>query len=160
METALEIVRSWKERLRARDFAGMGDVVDLEGYTEICLGLTDWTVGFDVALKNYVKNLVQPWSDVEVEEDQVVVGPDTVVVRSHTTATHVGEFLGIAGTGRRIAWDSIALVQVANGRVIGQWAQPDLFSIYRQISDRGIRGAAAVTAPTVGAPPWARAARG
>jgi predicted ester cyclase len=160
MTTALEVVRKWKERLRARDFAGMADVVDMEGYTEICLGLTDWTVGYDVALKNYVKNLVQPWADVEVVEDQVVVGPDTVVVRSRTKATHVGAFLGIAGTGRRVEWDSIAMVQVAEGRVVGQWAQPDLFSIYRQIGDQEIRGAAEVAAPTVGAPPWARAARG
>jgi predicted ester cyclase len=159
MKTASEIVSSWKERLRTQDFAGLGDVVDVEGYTEICLGLTTWTVGHDVALKNYFKNLVQPWTDVEVEDEQVVVGPDTVVVRSHMKATHVGEFLGIAGTGRRVEWDNVALVQVANGRVIGQWAQPDLFSIYRQISDQEISGTAELAAPTIGAPAWARSAR-
>jgi predicted ester cyclase len=160
MKTALEVVRDWHNRLRTQDFAGLDDVVDVAGYTEICLGLTNWTVGHDVALRNYYKNLVQPWTDVEVEEEQVVVGPETVVVRSHMKATHVGEFLGIAGTGRRVEWDNIALVQVANGRVIGQWAQPDLFSIYRQISDQEIRGAAELAAPTLGAPAWARPARG
>jgi predicted ester cyclase len=160
MDNALDVVRTWQERLRAQDFARMADVVDLQGYTEICLGLTTWTVGHDVALGNYFKNLVQPWSDLEVEEDQVVVGPHTVVMRLHTKATHVGEFLGIAGTGRRIEWDTIAMVEVADGRVVGQWAQPDLLGIYRQISGQEIRGAADVAAPTVGAPPWARAQRG
>jgi hypothetical protein len=38
------------------------------------------------------------------------------------------------------------MVQVKDGRVVGQWAQPDLFSIYRQISDREILGTAGVRA--------------
>jgi predicted ester cyclase len=154
--TALDVVRQWKERMRARDFEHLGDIVDLDGYTEICLGLTGWTTGYDVALKNYVKNMVQPWTEMEVEEEQVVDGPETVVVRSHTRATHSGEFLGIPGTGRRIEWDAITMVQVKDGRVVGQWAQPDLFSIYRQISDREILGTAGVSAPLHGPPPWAR----
>jgi predicted ester cyclase len=160
MKTALDVVREWQERLRAGDVARLGDVVDLEGYTEICLGLTPWTVGHDVALRNYFKNLVQPWADVEMEEEQVVVGPETVVTRLHVQATHVGEFLGIPGTGRRIAWDAIALVQVANGRVIGQWAQPDLLGIYRQISDQEIPGLPGTSAPLAGAPAWACPAQG
>jgi len=39
-----------------------------------------------------------------------VEATDTVVNRSRIEATHVGEFLGIAATGRRVAWDSLALV--------------------------------------------------
>jgi predicted ester cyclase len=135
MATALDVIREWRERLRARDFEHMGEVVDLAGYTEICLGLTGWTTGFDVALKNYVKNMVQPWSDNETREEQVVDGPDAVVIRSRTRATHSGEFLGIPATGRRIEWDSVAIVRVEEGRVVGQWAQPDLWGIYRQLTE-------------------------
>jgi predicted ester cyclase len=59
---------------------------------------------------------------------------ETVVVRGLTEATHTGEFLAIAPTGRRVTWDSIALVWVHDGRVVGQWAQPDLWAIYRQLT--------------------------
>jgi predicted ester cyclase len=157
MPTALEVVRSWQARLRAHDFGDTSDVVDVDGYTEICLGLTNWTVGYQVALQNYVKNMVQPWTDLEAREDQVVDGPDTVVIRSHVSATHTGECLGIPGTGRRVEWDAITMVQVHDGRVVGQWAQPDLFSIYRQLTGDQIGGVASPTAPSVGAPSWARA---
>jgi SnoaL-like polyketide cyclase len=77
-----------------------------------------------------------------------------VVARQHTTATHIGEFLGIPATGRRIHWDAITMVRVEDGRVIGQWAQPDLFAIYRQISDAQIP-AAPLAAARENAPDWA-----
>jgi len=59
---------------------------------------------------------------------------DTVIIRSRTEATHVGEFLGIAPAGRRIRWGSVRLVWIKDARVIGQWAQPDLSNIYRQLT--------------------------
>ena len=46
----------------------------------------------------------------------------------------MGEFLGIAPTGKRVAWDNVAIVKVKGGKVVGQWAQPDLWGIYRQLA--------------------------
>lgn len=134
MATPLEVVRAWKERMRVRDFEHMGDVVDLEGYTEICLGLTGWTTGYDIALKNYVKNMVEPWSDMQTREEEVIEGEGAVTMRQHTDAIHSGEFLGVAPTGRRVSWDATTIVYVKDGRIVGQWAQPDLWGIYRQIA--------------------------
>ena len=134
----------------------MSDVVDVDGYTEICLGLTPWTVGYQVALGNYVKNMVQPWTALEAREEQVVDGPETVVIRSHVSATHTGEFLGVSPTGRRVEWDAITMVQVRDGRVVGQWAQPDLFAIYRQLTGDQIGGTANLAASLEAAPAWAR----
>jgi predicted ester cyclase len=59
---------------------------------------------------------------------------DTVVIRSRMAATHTGEFLGAAPTGRRITWNTLALVWVRDGRVVGQWAQPDLWGIFQQLT--------------------------
>src|SRR5262249_52393624 len=91
-------------------------------------------------------------------EEVVVADAETVVVRGHTTATHVGAFMGIPATERRVQWDWITMVQVRGGRVVGQWAQPDLFAIYRQITgleieaappDAHITAAAAWASPVV-----------
>jgi predicted ester cyclase len=120
--------------MHTRDFEHMGDVVDLERYTEICLGLTGWTTGYDIALKNYVKNMVEPWSDMRTSEEEVIEGERAVAIRQRTEATHTGTFLGIAPTGRRISWDATNIVYVEGGRVVGQWAQPDLWGIYRQLT--------------------------
>jgi len=67
---------------------------------------------------------------VVTPEEEVVAGPDsksgegmtfeghhvsvadTVVIRSRTEVTPVGEFLGIAPTGRQIRWGSVRLVWI------------------------------------------------
>lgn len=110
MATAAETVREWKSRLHSHDFDHMGDVVDLDGYTEICLGLTGWTTGYEIASKNYLRNMVEPWSDQIVTEADSIEGEGAVVTRSHVEATHTGEFLGVAPTGRRIEWDAVTIV--------------------------------------------------
>jgi hypothetical protein len=148
----VDVVREWKLRNKAGDLGRLGEVVDLDGYTEQCVGLTGWTTGYGIARQNYVRNLIEPWADMVTSEQEVVAGPDselqagmtfdghavrgtsTVVIRARTEATHIGEFLGISATGRRIAWDSIAMVWIRDERVVGQWAQPDLWAIYRQLT--------------------------
>jgi hypothetical protein len=134
MQNALDIVHEWKARLRAGDAANMGDIVDLDGYTEICLGLTDWTTGYDVAARNYRKNMVDPWSNQESSDEAVLEATAAVAIRSRVVATHTGEFLAIPPTGRRIAWDAVSIVSVKYGKVVGQWAQPDLWGIYQQLT--------------------------
>jgi predicted ester cyclase len=129
----LDVIRAWQGALAKRDMGTMAEVVDMAGYREICLGLTDWTTGYDVALANWMKNMVQPWSDMHFSEEEVVEGEDTVTLRSSIEATHVGPFLGIDPTGRRVRWDNISIVHVSDGKVVGQWAQPDLYGIYRQL---------------------------
>jgi ketosteroid isomerase-like protein len=129
-----EVVAEWKRRLRAGDWDHMGEVVDLEGYTEICLGLTGWTTGYEVATANFLKNMVQPWSDQTMTEVDTIESGDTVVSRFHVEATHTGEFLGVAPTGRHIESDSVNIVKVRDGKVVGQRAQPDLWGIHRQIA--------------------------
>jgi predicted ester cyclase len=133
----LEVYREWQRRMAMQQFDHMGEVVDLEGYTEICLGLTGWTTGFEVALRNYAQNMMAPWSDMRMTEEEAIEGQDAVVIRNRVEATHTGEFLGIPATGRRIAWDNISIVRVSNGRVVGQWAQPDLWGIHQQLLAAG-----------------------
>jgi predicted ester cyclase len=108
--------------------------VDLEGYTENCVGLTGWTTGFAVAWRNFQRNMIDPFSDMTFAPEEVVEGQHAVVVRQRVEATHTGAFLGIAATGRRIAWDTISIVHVRDGRVVGQWVQADLYGIVQQLT--------------------------
>jgi predicted ester cyclase len=77
--------------------------------------------------------MVAPWADRQTTVEEIVEGQDAVVIRSRIEATHIGEFLGIPATGLRIAWDSVTIVKVKDGRVVGQWAQPDLWGIHQQL---------------------------
>lgn len=126
--------REWQRCLATNDEEGTRKVVDTARYTEICLGLTEWTTGYDVAFANYYRNMIAPWSDLTFKEEDVTESPDGVTVRLRVEGTHKQEFLGIPATGRRISWDHVSIVKVKDGRVVGQWAQPDLWGIYRQLT--------------------------
>jgi predicted ester cyclase len=130
----LAVYQAFQQCLNTQDFGRLGEVVDLAGYTENCLGLTGWTTGFEVAWRNYQRNMLAPFSDMTFTPREVVEGGQALLIRARVEATHTGEYLGIAPTGRRIAWDYIAIAHVKDGRVVGQWLQSDLYGIYRQLT--------------------------
>jgi predicted ester cyclase len=134
MGSPLEIYSAFQQRLQTQDYAHLGEVVDLQGYTENCLGLTGWTTGFEIALQNFAKNVLGPFSDLDFATKDVIEGSDALTIRNRVEATHSGTFLGIPPTGRRIAWDFIAMVHVKDGRVAGQWIQFDLWGINHQLT--------------------------
>jgi predicted ester cyclase len=134
MSSPLQVYSAFQQTLQSHDYEQMGDVVDLVGYTENCLGLTGWTTGFEVALGNWNRNILSAFSDMKYVTEDVVEGSDALTVRSRVEATHTGTFLGLEPTGRRIAWDYVAIVHVEHGKVIGQWIQPDLWGIYQQLT--------------------------
>jgi predicted ester cyclase len=134
MPSPLEVVQEWRRRQAAGEVDELDEVVDLDAYTENCLGLTGWTTGYATASANFEKNMVEPWAEREQTIEEVVQSEDAVVIRQHIEATHVGEFLGIPATNRRIGWDAVTIVRVKNDRVVGAWIQPDLWGIHQQLT--------------------------
>lgn len=134
MPSPLEVYSAYQQRLQGQDYEHLGDVVDLSGYTENCLGLTGWTTGFEVALHNYARNILSAFSNLEYATTDVIEGHNALALRMRVEGTHTGRFLGIEPTGRRIAWDNVALVHVEENKVAGQWIQPDLWGIYQQLT--------------------------
>ncbi|MEU8693777.1 ester cyclase [Streptomyces sp. NPDC048665] len=131
----LVIYRAWNSRLLAGDIEGAARLIDSDRWSEKCLGLTDWLTDFQVAVTHYVKNMVKPWRNLEMHEEDVVEGRDAVTIRFRVDATHVGEFLGVPATGRRISFQAIRIVKINEGKVTGQWAQLDLWGIHSQLTD-------------------------
>ena len=129
-----EVFFEWQRCIAANDRAGLAQVVDLDTYREICLGLTEWTTGYAVAADNFYRNMVAPWSDLSFNVEDLHESAEAVTVRMRVEATHAGEFLGVPATGKRLAWDHVAIVKIKDGRVIGQWAQPDLWGIHKQLT--------------------------
>jgi len=154
----LQIYSAYQQYLQDQAYARLAEVVDLQGYTENCLGLTGgWTVGFDVALQNYAKNMLAAFTDLQFEIKDTFEGPDALAIRSRAEGTHSGTFLDVPATGRRIAWDVVTLVHMQDGRMVGQWIQPDLWGIHLQLTS-----AEPAPASTVAADPprdWAQSAR-
>jgi predicted ester cyclase len=134
MVSPLEIYNAWQSRQMAGDVEHLGEVVDLEGFRDICIGLSDWTTGYQIAFENLRRNILIPWADWHTTIEAVVESQDEVVVRQLVEATHVADFLGLPATGRRVSWEVVIMVRVKDGRVVENCTLLDLWGIYQQLT--------------------------
>ena len=67
------------------------------------LGTVEGVEGLVGLLQGFIGAL----PDLNPQEQDIVANEDTVVVRFVVEATHQGELLGIAPTGRRVRWDAV-----------------------------------------------------
>ena len=114
----LEVYRRFQSYLLNGQFARVGEVVDVDGYTENCVGLTGWTTGLQVALRNFQEHIASRLTDMAVTEHDVVEAGDMLVIRGTFEVTHSGQFLGVAPTGRRVCFDWIDMYRITEGRIV------------------------------------------
>ena len=67
-------------------------------------------------------------------EKQIAEG-DFVSTRWSKTGTHMGEFMGIPPTNRKITFTGIFFDRLENGKIVETWANYDLFGLLQQIRD-------------------------
>ena len=82
---------------------------------------------------NLVQMVLRGIPDIHYEIMQVVAKDDRVVVHLRGTGTHRGEFLGVAGTGKRIEWNGINIYRFEDGKVIKTWQLLDVWGLMRQM---------------------------
>jgi predicted ester cyclase len=133
----LEIYRRFQSYLLGGEFGRLGEVVDMDGYTENCVGLTGWTTGLMTALGNYQANVVSAFSDMAMTEEDVIESGDMLVIRSVISAVHTGEFLGVAPTGRKVTYDAVDMFRVADGRIVWRFLICDWKGVRDQLTAAG-----------------------
>ncbi len=72
------------------------------------------------------------WTEKVVD---IIADGDRVVTRYISTATHKGEFQGIAATGRKFTISEVSIHRVLNGKIVEQWGFPDGLSHVQQLTD-------------------------
>ena len=65
-------------------------------------------------------------------EDELANG-NRVVHRWTARGTHMGEFQGIAPTGKQVTITGISIYRVANGKLIEGWTNADMLSLLQQL---------------------------
>lgn len=70
------------------------------------------------------------FSDITFEFKGIHVDGDKVVVRSVSTATHSGEFLGIKPTNKPVTWSSIDIYTVKDNKMIEGWHVESFLKTY------------------------------
>jgi predicted ester cyclase len=96
----------------------------------------DWPEGGPTgpqAFLDYYAAIRAAVPDARYEVDDLIAQGDRVVVRWRLRGTHVGEFRGIAPTGRAITLKGIAIYRVADGKLMERWVVSDLHNLLEEI---------------------------
>ncbi len=71
--------------------------------------------------------------DIQLTIEEIIAEDDRVAFRSTIRATHEGEFLSIAPTGRQIVVGLVDVIHIENGKFVEQWGGPDLLDLMQQL---------------------------
>ena len=84
-------------------------------------------------LKGAIDRTSKGLADVEFTIDDMIAEGDRVAVRLTSAATQVGEFMGMAPTGKRYSIGEIHVFRVRDGKVTEHWHQMDQMGLMKQL---------------------------
>lgn len=61
--------------------------------------------------------LLGAFPDLHVEVEDLIAEDDKLVCRNTVTGTHLGEYMGVPPTGRRITWNEIFIFRFTNNHI-------------------------------------------
>ena len=94
------------------------------------------TLGTVEGVENLVgllRRFIGALPDLHAEEQDLVADGETVAIRFVVEATHKGDLLGIAPTGRKVRWDAVDVYRIIDGKITEEWAADDLTAILHQV---------------------------
>jgi len=71
--------------------------------------------------------------DLLVTTEDVVAAGDRVAARFTTRGTHLGHFMNVAPTGRRVEFAGFGLFRLAEGKIVEEWVLDDLLALMNQL---------------------------
>ena len=71
--------------------------------------------------------------DLHIGVEDLIAEGDKVVTRERITGTHLGNYMGLSATGKRVAYNEITISRFENGRIVEAWAVVDVMSVMRQL---------------------------
>lgn len=76
--------------------------------------------------------------DLQATIDEMIAEGEKVMVRWTQSATHIGEFVGIPSTGKRLTWSGINIFRVVDGKIAEDTPYWVFSAILRQLHDQGV----------------------
>ena len=84
-------------------------------------------------LKEIWARLLAAYPDLHITVEDVVVQDDKIAARQSVTATHLGPYMGVAPTGRPVAYNEMFILRFEDGQVAETWGVVDLLAQLRQL---------------------------
>jgi len=83
--------------------------------------------------KKVLTGFTTTFSDFRVTIEDMVAEGDKVVAFSKRTGTHIGEYRGIAATGKQVTWTWMVMFRIEGGKIAEEWDEGDHLSLMQQL---------------------------
>ena len=123
------IMRRWLEEMSKGNLFVLDEVVAPDYTRHAAATETQGREGYRQLLKTFDAG----FSDIQIDISEMITEGDKVAVHYTTRLRHVGEFMGIAPTGRQVKVTSTAIVRFADDKAVESWANLDMFSLMQQL---------------------------
>lgn len=84
-------------------------------------------------IRQNLEAILRAFPDLRLETEQIIASGDSVVARLRMTATHKGNFAGIAPTNKTIVLHACNVVEIRNGKTIQGRLYADNASLFQQL---------------------------
>jgi steroid delta-isomerase-like uncharacterized protein len=85
------------------------------------------------ALRQFFVSVQSAFPDIQRTIEEQVCDDVHVVSRWTMTPTHLGYFMGIAPTGKRLTVTGIAIHRIADGQIVEEWEEWDNLGLMQQL---------------------------
>ena len=120
-------VRKSIEVINTHDLSSIENIVspDFVDHTRQMHGLE--------GLKQFLSMIFKSFPDFHLTIEDIIAEGDKVWIRSTITATHTGEFSGLAPTGNRFTEPSVWIYRIVTGKIVEGWDVQDELDFYKKI---------------------------
>lgn len=84
-------------------------------------------------LKAIIRGFIEAFPDIRIILHDIIQEPGRAGVRAEIRGTHRGEFMGMAATGKKVAFAIHEFHELNGERLTATWHLEDWFSVFRQL---------------------------
>ena len=84
-------------------------------------------------VKQFFRMAIEAFDGFHLQVEDIIVEGDKGVARVTMRGTHVGEFMGVSATGKKIEVPVIDIFRFADGKVVEHWGVMDALAMMQQL---------------------------
>ena len=84
-------------------------------------------------LKDHIVMVESAFPGYQLTAEEMLAEGDMVFVNATVTATHKGELMGIAPTGKTVTYSVALTYRIEDGKIVDHWMLSDLFGLLQQL---------------------------
>lgn len=129
MSNRTDALERARERWNAGDLPGYlelyGPGIRLHGYTPVPMGKAE--------VEGFYRGIFAAFDSPQLIFHEVLESGAALTVRFTMTGTHVGTFMGVPATGRKIALPGITILRFDGNAVSERWSSADMLGLLGQL---------------------------